>query len=109
MVHPVNAAANRDPDHWERPEAFDPSRPGLAGHLGFAVGPRHCAGAHLARLQATETVSRLFAAFPDLELDPDAPEPGYLGYVSRAFRPLRLRHTPRDAAEVQAAVMAAGP
>jgi cytochrome P450 len=94
MIHPVNAAANRDPAQWERPDEFDPTRPRLAGHLAFNVGPRHCAGAHLARLQAAETVTSLFAAFPDLELDPDAPEPTYAGFVSRAWRPLHLRHAP---------------
>ena len=94
MVHPVNAAANRDPAQWERPDEFDPSRPRLAGHLAFNVGPRHCAGAHLARLQAAETVTSLFAAFPDLALDEAAPEPTYSGFVSRAWRPLYLRHVP---------------
>ena len=94
MVHPVNAAANRDPARWERPDEFDPTRSGIGGHLGFAVGPRHCAGAHLARLQATEAVTMLFDAFPDLALDSSEPPPGYLGFVSRAWRPVHLRFTP---------------
>ena len=63
MVHPVNAAANRDPHRWQRPDVFDPDRPGLAGHLAFNVGPRHCAGAHLARLQAMAVVHQM-PAFP---------------------------------------------
>lgn len=100
MVHPVNAAANRDPDHWERPDEFDPGRPRLASHLGFNVGPRHCAGAHLSRLQAVEVVTALFRAFPDLHLDPDAPPPIFAGYVTRAWRPLHLRHAPRPGGSV---------
>ena len=64
MVHPVNGAANRDPDYWERPDEFDPGRPRLASHLAFNVGPRHCAGAHLARLQAVETVRGALARVP---------------------------------------------
>ena len=31
----VTAAANRDPLRWERPEAIDPDRPRLRGHLAF--------------------------------------------------------------------------
>jgi cytochrome P450 len=107
IVHPVNAAANRDPRRWERPAEFDPGRPHLASHLAFNVGPRHCAGAHLARLETSETVRALFRAFPDLEADPDAPAPTFAGYVSRAWRPLHLRHAPRPAADVRAAVLGA--
>jgi cytochrome P450 len=104
MVHPVNAAANRDPSRWEDPARFDPTRPRLASHLAFNVGPRHCAGAHLARLQAREIVRALFAAFPDLERDPEAPAPIYAGYVSRAWRPLHLRHAPREPSAASAAL-----
>jgi cytochrome P450 len=105
----VNAAANRDPSRWERPDAFDPSRPRLFGHLAFNVGPRHCAGAHLARLEASEAVLALFAAFPDLERDPGAPAPRFHGFVSRAWRPLHLRHAVRTAAEIRTAVGLARP
>ena len=105
MVHPVNGAANRDPVHWERPDEFDPSRPRLAGHLAFNVGPRHCAGAHLARLQTTETVVALFRAFPDLAIDEDAPPPYFAGYVSRAWQPLHLRHRPQEPGVVGAKIL----
>jgi cytochrome P450 len=87
----INAAANRDPARWERPAAFDPARPRLFGHLAFNVGPRHCAGAHLARLEASEAIRALFAAFPNLERDPAGPAPSCMGFVSRAWRPLHLR------------------
>jgi cytochrome P450 len=105
MVHPVNAAANRDAARWERPTEFDPSRPGLAGHLAFNIGPRHCAGAHLARLQTTEAVQALFRAFPDIALDKEAPRPEMRGYVSRAWRPVWLRFTPRSADDARRAVL----
>jgi cytochrome P450 len=97
MVHPVNAAANRDPARWDRPATFDPGRTKLAGHLAFNIGPRHCAGAHLSRLETTETVRALFAAFPDLALDEGAPPPRITGYVSRSWRPLHVRHAARPA------------
>jgi cytochrome P450 len=105
----VNAAANRDPARWPDPERFDPSRPRLFGHLAFNVGPRHCAGSHVARLEVTEGVVGLFRAFPDLERDPDAPPPASMGFVSRAWRPVHVRHAPRPAAEVEQAVLAGDP
>jgi cytochrome P450 len=105
MVHPVNGAANRDPVYWERPAEFDPGRPRLASHLAFNVGPRHCAGAHLARLQASEAVTALWRAFPDLALDPAAAPPTFAGYVTRTWRPLHLTFAPRSEAEVRETVL----
>ncbi|HYO42084.1 MAG TPA: cytochrome P450 [Candidatus Limnocylindrales bacterium] len=105
-VIPLIGAANRDPARWPDPDQFDPGRPRLASHLAFSVGPRHCAGAHLARLEATEAIVALFAAFPDLDRDPEAPPPGFLGFVSRAWRPLHLRHAARDGTGVVEALAA---
>jgi cytochrome P450 len=104
----INAAANRDPDRWPDPARFDAARPRLASHLAFNVGPRHCAGAHLARLEVSEAIRALFAVFPDLDGDPVAPRAEYLGFVSRAWRPLHLRHAVRTAAEAHTAIRALG-
>ncbi|HSO28464.1 MAG TPA: cytochrome P450 [Candidatus Sulfomarinibacteraceae bacterium] len=101
----INGAANRDPARWERPAEFDPARPRLFGHLAFNVGPRHCVGSHLARLEATEAVLGLFRAFPDLGRDSGMPGPACMGFVSRAWRPLHLRHAVRTPGEVRAAVL----
>jgi cytochrome P450 len=90
----INAAANRDPIRWERPEGFDPGRPRLWGHLGFNVGPRHCAGAHLARMEATEAIVGLWRAFPDLDAAAGSPGATPLGFVSRVWRPIPLVHAP---------------
>jgi cytochrome P450 len=101
----VNAAANRDPQRWERPDAFDPTRPRLWGHLAFNVGPRHCVGAHLARMEATETILGLWRAFPDLEQVPGPPAPAPVGFVSRTWRPLAVAHEPTTPARALARVM----
>ncbi len=90
----VNAAANRDPERWERPAEFDPARPRLFGHLAFSVGPRHCAGAHIARLEATEAIVGMFRAFPDLVRADDPTETAPVGFVSRAWRPIDLMFAP---------------
>ena len=68
-VHPVNAAANRDPARYRDADTFDVNRSGYLGHLAFNVGPRHCAGAWLARMEAYESVLGLLS-LPGLRLDP---------------------------------------
>lgn len=90
----INAAANRDPSRWERPAEFDPGRPRLLGHLAFNVGPRHCVGAHLARMEAAEAIGALWRVFPDLDRAPGSPDAGLIGFVSRAWRPIHLVHAP---------------
>ena len=102
-------AANRDPARWERPEVLDPDRPRLWGHLAFNVGPRHCAGAHLARMEATEAISGLWRAFPDLARAPRAADPTPVGFVSRAWRPVALSHSPVPAAVARERVLAGPP
>ncbi len=103
----VNAAANRDPQRWERPAELDPTRPRLYGHLAFSVGPRHCAGSHIARLEATEAITGLFRAFPDLTRAAGQPEIQPIGFVSRAWRPIELAHRPTAATEAMRRVMEA--
>ena len=90
-VHPVNAAANRDPARYGCPHSLDLDRRGFASHLAFNVGPRHCVGAALARLEAVEAIAALLRRVPRIELDPSRERPRYAGFVSRSFRPLWLR------------------
>ena len=104
----VNAAANRDPARWERADELDPDRPRLWGHLAFNVGPRHCAGSHLARMEATETIQALFRAYPDLSRRPEVGPTQPIGFVSRAYRPVSLAHAP-IAASLAAELIAAAP
>ncbi len=101
----INAAANRDPARWERPEVFDPDRPRLWGHLAFNVGPRHCVGAHLARMEGTEAILGMWRAFPDLDRPPNAAPAAAIGFVSRAWRPLELIHAPVPASDAVARVL----
>jgi cytochrome P450 len=101
----INAAANRDPTRWERPDAFDPDRPRLWGHLAFNVGPRHCVGAHLARMEATEAILGMWRAFPDLHRGAGTESPRAMGFVSRAWRPLGLGHAPVTATDAVGRVL----
>jgi cytochrome P450 len=67
------AAAQRDPDEYDRPDTFDPDR-GTLRHLGFGRGAHYCLGAPLARLEAGVALSAVTARFPGARL---AGEPDY--------------------------------
>lgn len=67
-------AANRDPDHFERPHEFDITRRPNP-HLGFGAGSHMCVGAPLARMEGQAAIAGLFQRFPNLRLaKDDAPE-----------------------------------
>ncbi|MHC0433066.1 cytochrome P450 [Streptomyces sp. O3] len=74
----VLAAASRDPEHFDAPDAFRPARylsgaGRAAGHVAFGHGAHVCLGARLARLEATVALPLLFDALPGLGLaDADA-------------------------------------
>ena len=82
IVHACLAAANRDPSRWEHPDEFDPFRP-PNGHLGFGFGPHVCLGAHVARMEITHGIGALLDRFPNLQLDPEAPVPHFIGLYER--------------------------
>lgn len=78
-VNCMLAAANRDPSVFNKPDVFDLDRSNANRHVGFAVGPHHCLGSHLARAEARIAVELLLQRLPGLRLDPErleAPE-GY--------------------------------
>jgi cytochrome P450 len=60
-------AANRDPERFEDPDAFDVSRDAY-GHVAFGHGIHGCIGQQLARLVIGETIAQLLARFPHLRL-----------------------------------------
>jgi cytochrome P450 len=68
-----DAAANRDPEVFERPEAFDPVR-GAKGHLAFGYGAHVCLGQSLARAELRIVFRSVFTRFPDLRLAVDVGE-----------------------------------
>jgi len=92
IAHACLAAANRDPSRWERPDEFDPFRP-VKPHLGFGHGPHTCLGMHVARAEMTHGIGALLDRFPNLRLDPDAPEPRIVGLYERGPEavPVQLR------------------
>ncbi len=51
LLYVIIAAANRDPDHFQRPDDFDVTRSVTPRHLGFGSGVHRCIGAALAHLE----------------------------------------------------------
>jgi cytochrome P450 len=63
-------SANHDPTRWERPDDFDIFRESVP-HISFGVGVHMCLGMHLARMEMTTAVNRLFDRCPNLRIDPE--------------------------------------
>jgi cytochrome P450 len=70
------AAANRDPDFFERPDDYDVTRDSARHHVAFAHGPHVCIGMHLARLEARTAVAHVLERLPGLRLTEDHPPRG---------------------------------
>jgi len=69
----VWAAANRDPDVLEDPDALRLDRPHPKQHMGFGRGRHFCVGAPLARLEARVVVEEVLSATRQLRLRGDDP------------------------------------
>ena len=70
-------AANRDPAVFERADELDVTR-SPNPHVAFGAGVHFCLGAPLARMELTESLTALWAAYPSLGLVGGAAEPRHL-------------------------------
>jgi cytochrome P450 len=98
-------AANRDPDRYADPDAFDIHRPDLdlgraytagANHTAFALGRHFCVGALLARTELEIGIGQLLDAMADIRFADGAPPPER-GVFTRAPGSLPLVFTPTAA------------
>ncbi|TQS43332.1 cytochrome P450 [Cryptosporangium phraense] len=64
----VNAAANRDPRHFDDPETFDLDRTNARHHMAFGRGIHTCPGAPLARAEARACLERLLDRTSDIRI-----------------------------------------
>ncbi len=81
-------AANRDPDVWDDPDRFDPSREAQT-NTSFGGGLHFCVGAPLARLEMRIALPILFSRCPGLHL---AEPPDYADtYHFHGLRRLMVR------------------
>jgi len=70
VVSSVLGSANRDPNAYDNPEAFDIFRDPKQ-HVSFGTGPHVCLGMHLARMETRVALNALFDRLPNLRLDED--------------------------------------
>lgn len=83
--------ANRDPQVFDRPEAFDVTRPNARDHLAFASGIHVCLGAALARIEGVTALRELFTRYPELNLTAPAEPRGLVNLHGYRRLPVRLR------------------
>ncbi|MFJ2264627.1 cytochrome P450 [Streptomyces sp. NPDC087844] len=70
-VQAVLSSANRDPDHYARPDTLDITRTphtSATPHLAYSRGPHYCLGATLANQEAEIALTALFTRHPRLAL-----------------------------------------
>ncbi|MBQ0963168.1 cytochrome P450 [Streptomyces sp. RK23] len=68
-------AGNRDPRHYENPDAFLVAR-NPVDHLSFGYGPHGCAGQRLARLEAHAVIAALSRRVGRIVVGPETRVPG---------------------------------
>ncbi len=81
----ASGSANRDEDVFENPDTFDIDRP-KKPHLGFGFGAHLCLGMGVARMEMEIMLNTMLDAWPNLRLDPAAPEPKIVGVQLRGPR-----------------------
>jgi cytochrome P450 len=75
MLMTALGSANRDPGRWgDTADELDLGRADANQHVAFGGGVHSCLGAHLARVEGAEAITRLVTRFPQMELATDTPE-----------------------------------
>jgi hypothetical protein len=70
LVNSIIGSANRDPEHFTRPDHFDITRK-QGRHPGFGLGIHFCIGAALVRLEAEIAFTTLLRRFSEIRLVTD--------------------------------------
>jgi cytochrome P450 len=99
----LNAAANRDPRHFDDPATFIAERPDARQHLAFGRGVHTCPGAPLARAEARVSIERILDRTGNIRLDEARHGPAgarrfrYVPtFILRGLTRLHLEFTPAD-------------
>jgi cytochrome P450 len=82
-------AANRDPQQFPDPEAFDIAR-APNRHLAFGTGAHQCAGMALARLEGAIAISRFLARFPNYAINGEPVRGGRVRFRGFLSVPCRI-------------------
>ncbi|NBB51164.1 cytochrome P450 [Rhizobium sp. CRIBSB] len=89
-VDVVAGAANRDPEIYDDPDAFNIHRK-RQSHYSFSRGAHLCVGQHLARVEMTRALNAIIDKLPGLRLDPDKPAPEIRGLMMRVPAKIHVR------------------
>jgi cytochrome P450 len=99
----VNAAANRDPRHFEDPNEFYIDRPNVREHLAFGRGVHSCIGGPLARVEARVSLERILDRMDDIRVSEEHHGPAgnrHFGwaptYILRGLTALHLEFKPLE-------------
>jgi cytochrome P450 len=99
----LNAAANRDPRHFDEPTEFRVDRANARHHLAFGFGIHACPGSPLARAEGRVSLERLLDRMADIRISEaehgpaDARRYEYAPtYILRGLQRLHLEFTPVD-------------
>ncbi|MEV5538174.1 cytochrome P450 [Saccharopolyspora shandongensis] len=86
------AAANHDPEAFDRPDEFilDRNWSELPPVMAFGHGPHHCIGMNLGRLQVEVGISTLYKRLPNLRLRPGFQPHQIPGPLFRAWTSLEM-------------------
>ena len=88
-------SANRDPEQFENPDAFDVAR--NPHHVGFGIGNHFCLGANLARMEVRVAFEEILRRFPDMEFADGGPIIRPSSLVRSCVR-MNVRYTPESKA-----------
>jgi cytochrome P450 len=99
----LNAAANHDPAHFERPHELLPERENAREHLTFGHGIHFCPGAPLARAEGRITLERMLDRMTEIRINesehgpPDARRYRYVPtFILRGLSRLHVEFTPAE-------------
>ncbi|MDF3139931.1 MULTISPECIES: cytochrome P450 [unclassified Streptomyces] len=84
------AAANRDPEVFERPDTFDVRRKNLGDVIDFGTGIHCCPGSALTRHQTQIALRLLFERFPRIRLAGTPKRRCSTGQRGIGYLPVRL-------------------
>lgn len=95
IVHVRYAAANRDSDQFQCPQALDLTREKAAAHVAFGAGKHACIGAPLARREMHWAFSALLRQVKNLRLAPGKNDLTHQpGLMLRALKALHVQFDP---------------